>query len=59
MCHVAAVPHTSELVFEDRELLRHRLRATASRMSIEVIEEFDDLPDPIDEFNDEANFGVG
>lgn len=45
--------------FYDRELLRHRMRATASRMSVEVFEEFDELPDAVDEFDGEGNFGVG
>lgn len=45
--------------FDDEELLRHRMRATASRMSVESFEEFDELPDSIDEFDDEGNFGVG
>lgn len=39
--------------FDDRQLLRHRLRATASRTSVEVFDEFDPLPPSIDEFNDE------
>lgn len=45
--------------FDDEELLRHRMRATASRMSVESFKEFDELPDSIDEFDDEGNFGVG
>lgn len=45
--------------FDDKEFLRHRMRATASRMSIEFFEEFDELPDAVDEFNDDGNFGVG
>lgn len=45
--------------FDDRELLRHRMRATASRMSVEFFDEFDELPDSIDEFDDEEGFGVG
>lgn len=45
--------------FEEEERLRHRMRATASRMSVEFFEEFDELPDAIDEFDDGENFGIG
>lgn len=45
--------------FDDKEVLRHRMRATASRMSVESFEEFGELPDSIDEFDEEGNFGVG
>ena len=45
--------------FDKQERLRHRIRATASRMSVEFFEEFDELPDSIDEFEDGENFGVG
>lgn len=45
--------------FDDRERLQHRIRAVASRMSVEVFEEFDNLPAAIDEFDDEETFGTG
>lgn len=45
--------------FDDRELLHHRIRAAASRMSVEVFEEFDDLPAAIDEFDGDETFGIG
>lgn len=45
--------------FDDQELLRHRMRAMASRMSVEFFEEFDELPDALNEFDDEENSGVG
>lgn len=45
--------------FDDRELLHHRIRATASRMSVEVFEEFDDLPDAINELDGDETFGIG
>lgn len=47
---------------DDREYLRFRMRATASRMSVEFFEEFDTLPDSINEFDDEPSetyTGVG
>lgn len=45
--------------FDERELLHHRIRAVASRMSVEVFEEFDDLPAAIDEFSGDEPFGAG
>lgn len=45
--------------FDARQLLRHRMRATASRMSIEAFEEFDHLPDAIDEFDDGTDVPAG
>lgn len=45
--------------FDDRERLHHRMRAAASRMSIEVFEVFDEFPDAIDEFDDDDSFGIG
>lgn len=44
---------------DEREVLRHRMRAAASRMSVEFFETFEEFPDSVDEFDDEENFGVG
>lgn len=46
---------------DDRERLHFRMRAAASRMSIEFFEAFDELPDAIDEFGgdpSETNTGI-
>jgi hypothetical protein len=45
--------------FDERELLRHRMRATASRMALYFFEEFDKFPDSTDEFHNGENFGIG
>lgn len=50
--------------FDTQELLRHRLHAVASRMSVVFFKEFDDLPDPITEFGTDEPYqydeaGVG
>lgn len=45
--------------FDEPELLRHRMRATASRMSVEFFDEFDELPDGSNEFEIEEPFDVG
>lgn len=44
---------------DEQELLRHRMRAIASRMSVEFFEEFAEFPDSIDEFGGAENFGIG
>lgn len=47
---------------DEREYLRFRMRATASRMSVEFFEEFDTFPDSVNEFDDEPSetyTGVG
>lgn len=36
---------------DDQERLHQRIRATASRLAVEFFEEFDELPDAIDEFD--------
>jgi hypothetical protein len=43
----------------EQELLRHRMRAMASRSSVAFFETFDELPDSVNEFNDTENFSVG
>lgn len=45
--------------FDKREHLRYRMRAAASRMTVEFYEEFDELPDSIDEFDGESRRSVG
>lgn len=45
--------------FDEPERLRYRMRAAASRMTVEFYEEFDELPDSIDEFDGESERNVG
>ena len=45
--------------FDEAELIHHRIRAAASRMSVEFFEEFDDLPDAIEAAESEERFHVG
>lgn len=45
---------------DEREELRYRLRSVASRMSLEFFDAFDELPDALDEFdNEEYQIGGG
>lgn len=44
---------------DERERLRYRMRAVASRTTVEFYEEFPELPDSIDEFGGESRRGVG
>lgn len=44
---------------DERERLRYRMRAVASRTAVEFYEEFDELPDSIDEFGGESRRRVG
>lgn len=52
-----AVVRVDEL--DETEVLRHRMRATASRMSVEFFEEFDELPGAVQEFEAEEHFDIG
>lgn len=45
--------------YDEREHLRYRMRAAASRMTVEFYDEFDELPDAIDEFDGESRRKVG